>query len=244
MRNVTRPQPLALAAVALLLAAAAPAAASDRPAAALLEPAFGALLPAGSWVAGNPPSPIPPPTRWDRERPFRYADILDPAFTAGLSLGYLMPVGGGPSCCRLGPEVGFAFVYWDATDPPVDVGGEYYEGQDLTAAQFRLVVAMRLVADYSWGYILGRLGAGPEVATGKWYEDFDFDGDIGAAILGGTGIGFRLNDYFGISILASLIASFHDQDTDADDAYDGAAGGWMGYRAISIDLSAAATFLL
>lgn len=232
MRATSRRPPPPAAALAVAAAfLPSPASAAEPSSRALIEISLGALLPAGSWQHGTR---VMDP----HDEAVSYATMMEPAFVGALRLAYLFRVGDGDACCLLGPELGYSYVAWDP-DESTEVDPWSYSPGDLTGARMSFLAAARLMAVWNWGWVLGRLGVGPETSDGSWYDSGGFHGDLGVILVAGTGIGFFVSESIGFTLLAGVLASFHDQAADEANR-----NFFWGYRSIEFDISAGATFFL
>ena len=234
-RLAARRAPPALAALslALLLPAGAAAQPEDR---TFIELSLGAIIPAHAWVGSTETTGLP--------GDISYGNILEPAFVGGLHFGYLFSVGSGPACCLLGPELAYDYVVWKP-DSDLFTNDTYDSAPEVTGLRHRLLVAARLMGVWSWGYVLMRLGLGPEIASASTSTYDEFDGSVGGYFLAGGGLGVFAADWFAFSLLLSMLVDFHEgaggigyyyYDNYRDDYYT--------YRALEFDVSLGLTFFL
>lgn len=222
-----------LAAAGACLVAAPAAARIQRVETVVLEPHLGVALPAVEFVTGT--------VREDYGADaVSYADALEPAFLGGLHLVWLFPVGGETGRCLLGPETGFDYVVWDP-DIAIETGYGYAE-ENLDAGRLRFLAGARLAGLWDWGWLLGRLGVGPEVVNGWWDSYGDVGGNTGAFLQVGFGLGVDLVDWFAISLLADAVMTFHAQGDEVRPDYPEEI--YFGYRSLEFNLAVAFSFLL
>ena len=196
---------------AFVLAAGAPSAAAAEPLASrtLIEGSLGLLVPAVSWDVGTPEtSPY-------GSSPIALSTIQDLGFIGGVRFGYLFGLGDGPSCCLLGPEIGISWIVWDPEDPGNHTSSYGYS--DLQGLRLVVPVALRVMGIWDWGWVLGRLGAGPDLVMADWGEFGSHDGDTGVLFLAGTGVGVAVSEWIGITLLVSAMVPYHEHAGDESD---------------------------
>ncbi|MBI4917492.1 MAG: hypothetical protein HY825_16755 [Acidobacteria bacterium] len=227
-----RAAPPALLCLAALAAAAPVALGETLASRTLIEPSMGILVPVADWQEGSPADvPYADPV-------ISLATIQSEAFVGGVRFGYLFGVGDGSPCCLLGPEVGFSWVVWDPDDPAV--ADPYpYSYDDLMGLRVHLVAAVRVMGLWDWGWVLGRLGLGPDAVTAEWHSFDDFDGDVGVLFLAGTGVGFAVSESVGFTLLIDATVPYHEQ---ADDERDSEF--YWGFGAFELDFQLGLTILL
>ncbi|MBN1774311.1 MAG: hypothetical protein JXB32_23830 [Deltaproteobacteria bacterium] len=223
-----------LAAAGVLLAAAPAAGRIERARTVVFEPHLGAALPAVGFVAGTVNEDYGADT-------FVFSEALQPAFLGGLHLAWLFPVGGEDGRCLLGPEAGIDYVVWNP-DVPGTPAPYDHDVDNLDAGRMRILAGARLAGVWDWGWILGRLGLGPETANGWWENYGEIHGDTGAFLQVGFGLGVALGDWFVISLLVDAVLTFHDQDegTHPDEWREF----YFGYRSLEFNLGIGFGFLL
>jgi len=193
----------------------------------VLEPELGAALPAVGFVTGTAGQD------YDTDA-VPYADTLEPAFLGGLHLAWLFPVGDEDGRCLLGPETGFEYLVWN---PDVPLHDPYTnDDKNLEGGRARILAGGRLAGLWNWGWLLARLGLGPEVAAG-WDEEGSPGEDVGGFLQVGFGLGVDLVDWFVVSLLADVVMTFHTHKT-----YGGAL--YFGYRSLEFNLAVGFSFLL
>ena len=226
--------PALLGAAGALLAAAPAAAGIEYARTVVLEPHLGAALPAIGFAAGTVNEDYGADA-------VVYSDALAPAFLGGLHVAWLFPVGDGPGCCLVGPETGIDYVVWNP-DLTRTTGTYYLEDDNLDAGRMRMLAGARVAGLWSWGWVLGRAGLGPEAVSGWWERYGGTVGDIGTFFQVGFGVGFSVSDWFVLTLLADAVMTFHDQDDGTHP--DGPADLYFGYRSLEFNLAAGFGFLL
>jgi len=230
-RDTFRPsRSLALAALAAATLVPSASPAVERGSRVLVEPSVGLVVPAAGWAVGDT----------SETSATTYDAILGPAFVGALRFGYLFQLGSGGACCLVGPEIGWAYVAWDAKDPERTGDPYYFDGDDLTGLRMQVLAAARLMAVWDWGWVLARLGAGPEMSDASWGSFDEFEGDVGAFLTAGSGIGLSASEHVGFTLLFSMLASFHEQASDEW----GNESIWWGYRSLEFDISLGLTILI
>ncbi len=226
--------PALLGATGALLAATPATAGVEYARTVVLEPQLGAALPAIGFVSGTVNEDYGADA-------VVYSESLAPAFLGGLHVSWLFPVGDGPGCCLVGPETGIDYVVWNP-DLVRSVGTYYGDDDNLDAGRMRLLAGARVAGLWSWGWVLGRAGLGPEAASGWWERSGGMVGDVGVFFQVGFGVGFSVSDWFVLTLLADAVMTFHDHDEDSHP--DGPADLYLGYRSLEFNLGVGFGFLL
>jgi|GEM_PF-2606809 len=226
---------MAVVAFATAVLVASPAAGRiPRVRTVVLEPELGAALPAVGFVTGTAGADF-------GTGAVPYADALEPAFLGGLHLAWLFPVGDEDGRCLLGPETGVDYLVWNP-DVPLPDDPYTYADENLEGGRARILAGGRLAGLWNWGWLLARLGLGPEVAAG-WEEELgsEPDGDVGAFLQVGFGLGVDLVDWLVVSLLADVVLTFHTHEAEGED-YVGEL--YFGYRSLEFNLAVGFSFLL
>ena len=100
-------------------------------------------------------------------------------------------------------------------------------------------VAMRVMGVWDWGWVLGRFGVGPDVATADWDSFGSYDGDVGVLFLAGTGVGVGVSESTGFTLLVSAMLPYHEHASDEnDDDF------FWGFGSFQLSFEVGLTFLL